>query len=505
MHGNCDDPWPFHRVFNLCKQHVSLSMKMAVRPSPVTVCTVHRFKILPLSFKHLFTTASTAADSYWNVLQKNATKTTTLERTLTQIKENLDFSCVVNVLRRSCIDGHRSLGLRFFIWAGQQSNYRHSALIYNKASEILEITREPESLLDVIEAYKKEGSSVSIKAFKVILNLCRDAKLHNEALKILKKMEEVGCRPDTSSYNVVIRLFSEKNEMDVAKSLMDEMVSIGLYPDMITCIAMIKGFCNSNHLDDARAVFCDMRNHGCSPNAVVYSALLDGACKSGNLGMALELLGEMERDKNDCSKPNAVTYTSLIQNLCKKGRAKEALGVLDRMREKGCVPNWVAINTLMSGLCAEGCLSEAYGLIESMVGDGSSSSDRCYSSLVVCLLRMGDMCEAEKLIGKMLTSGIRPNGLACSSLIKEFCSKGRALDGFGWLFKVEKECVDPDVYLVLLLGLCQQSHLVEAAAVIGMMIERGVRVKDPNADAVVDELKKAGQDELALRLLGIGG
>lgn len=480
-------------------------MAMIVCPISRTFCTVCRLKILPLSFKHPFTTASSAVDSYWNVLQKNASKTTALERTLAQIRGNLDFSCIENVLRRSCIDGHRSLGLRFFIWAGQQSNYRHSALIYNKASEILEITRQPETLLEVIEAYRTEGSSVSIKAFKVILNLCREAKLHGEALRILKKMKEFGCRPDTSSYNIVIRLFSDRNEMDVAKGLMEEMVSIGLYPDMITCVTMIKGFCNSNRLDDARAVFNDMRNHGCSPNVVVYSALLDGVCKSGSLEMALELLVEMEKDKNDCSKPNAVTYTSLIQNLCEKGRAKEALSVLDRMREKGCAPNWVTINTLMRGLCAEGCLGEAYGLIGRIVGDGNSSSDRCYSSLVVCLLRMGDVCEAEKLIRRMLTSGIRPDGLACSSLIKEFCSQERALDGFGWFCEFEKDCVDPVVYFVLLLGLCQRGHLVEAATVIDMMIERGVRVKDPYADAIVDELKKAGQDELALRLLGSGG
>ncbi|XXG60294.1 hypothetical protein AAC387_Pa04g2237 [Persea americana] len=147
-------------------------------------------------------------------------------------------------------------------------------------------------------------------------------------------MKEVGCCPNTSSYNIVIHLFGEKNEIDVAKCSMDEMVSIGLYLDMITCITMIKGFCNSNHLDDEHAVFCDMRNHGCSPNVVVYSALVDEACKSESLGMTLELLDEMERDKNDCSKPNVVTYTSLIQNLCEsqEGQAKEALGVLDWMR-----------------------------------------------------------------------------------------------------------------------------------------------------------------------------
>lgn len=464
----------------------------------------------PFSVKRLFATACITADSYWNALQRNAySKAKILEKALTQIRADLNPSLIETVLRRASVDNRQSLGLRFFIWAGQQSNYRHSALIYSKASELLGIVHCPECLVDVLESYKDDavGSSVPVKAFKVILNLCREVKLPVEAHRVLKKMGEFNCRPDTTCYNIVIRLFAENCEVDLAKGLMEEMSLSGLYPDMITYVAVIKGFCNSGRINDARAAFHDMRNHGCSPNVVVYSALLDGMCKSGNLEMAVELLGEMEVGGNGCATPNVVSYTSLIQSLCEKGKTKEALMVLDRMWERGCKPNWVTVSTLVKGLCAEGCLDQTCGLIERMEGEKSSLNDRCYSSLVVCLLRMGNLVEAEKLVCRMLAGGVRLDGLAWSTLIQELCSKGHPLDGFRWFREIEKQCVssvDSDAYSALLMGLCCQGHMAEATTMISMMIEGGIQAKSLYVDSIVEELKKAGESELASRLVSIG-
>ncbi|XP_058101184.1 pentatricopeptide repeat-containing protein At5g47360 [Magnolia sinica] len=482
---------------------------MTVHPISPFFTTVHHHSNTPSPSssspsKH---SLSTAADSYLNLLlQGNASQTLPpLEKTLSQIKQKLDSSSVETVLRNPSTV--RPLALRFFVWAGHQPNYRHTALMYSKACEFLEIAHRPQTLTDLLEAYRVERCPVSVRTFKIILNLCREAKLADQALGVLKRMGEFNCRPDTASYNVVIRLFVEKKEISMVEDLVEEMALIGLYPDVITCIAMIKGFCNAGRLEDAWAVVRRMRCHGCIPNVAVYSALLDGACRSGSLETALELLEEMEKEKNGC-EPNVVTYTSVIQRMFEKGRVDEALTVLDRMREKGCAPNWVTISTVINGLCMEGWIDDAYRLIEKMVAEGSCSSDRCYSSLTVSLLRMKALDEAEKLVRRMLDSGVTPDGLASGSLIKDLCLAGRALDGFRFFHEVEKVCgllLDSDVYSVLVAGLCRQGHLVEAAAVVGVMVARGIRARAPYIDGVVEELKAAGDNELALHLLGIGG
>ncbi|OVA03820.1 Pentatricopeptide repeat [Macleaya cordata] len=453
-----------------------------------------------------FTNTSSSAENYWKILHGNGSELN-LEKTLAKTRAKLNSSIIEDIIRRCSID-QSLLGLRFFIWAGLQPDYRHSTLMYNKACQLFKVDQRPETLNDVLEAYRKEGCLVSVKTFKVILNLCREAKLAEEALVVLKKMREFNCRPDTTTYNVVIRLFSEKGDMDMALGLMKEMALIDLYPDMITYVSMIKGFCNLGQLENACELIKVMRSHGCFPNVVAYSALLDGVCKTGNLERALDLLGEMENEGQDCF-PNVVTYTTMIQSFCEKGRTMEAVALLERMGSHGCPANRVTVSTLIKGLCSEGRIDEAYKLIDKVVADGSVSTEGCYSSLVVSLLQIKNMEEAEKLFRKMLVSGIRPDGLACSSFIKQLCSEGRVLDGFEWYYEMEKKefltSVDSDIHSILLVGLCQKGQVVEAAKLVGVMFDRRIQLKAPYVDEIIEFLKRSGETELALRLTSFVG
>ncbi|KAF5935577.1 hypothetical protein HYC85_026706 [Camellia sinensis] len=337
---------------------------------------------------------------------------------------------------------------------------------------------------DILETYRVEGCLVSVKTFKIVLNLCRKANLADEGLWVLRKMKEFNCRADTTAYNVVIGLFCDKGDMDVAAELMSEMGLINLYPDMITYIAMIKGFV--------------MRWQ--------YSALLDGVCRFGSLEKALELLLQMEKEGGDCS-PNVISYTSVIQAFCEKSRTMEALQILDRMEANGCSPNRVTISTLMKGLCTEGHVEEAYKLIDKVVAGGSVPEGECYSSLVVSLLRIKKLEEAEKLFRRMLASALKPDGLASSIMIKGLCLEGRVLNGFHLYNEIEKmDClssIDLDIYSILLAGLCKESHLVEAAELARLMVERKIQLKAPYVDNIVEHLKICGEKELFSRLTSI--
>jgi len=466
-----------------------------------------------LSFSHplktpkystLKSSTSSSAEKFYNHLRSNGAQN--LETTLATVKAKLDSKCVTEVLHR-CHPNQSQMGIRFFIWAGTQSGHRHSPFMYSKACELFGINRNPSFLVDVIEGYRVRGSVVNAKVFKVILNLCREAKLANEALWVLRKMKEFGFQPDTTAYNVVIRLFCEKGDVDMAEELLNKMGLSDLYPDMITYVAMIRGFCNVGRIEDACGLVEVMRGHGCLPNAVVYSALLDGVCRCGNMERALELLGEMEKEGGACS-PNVVTYTSVIQCFCEKGQAMEALEFLDRMKAFGCSPNRVTVSSLIKGLCVEGHVEEVYNLIDKVVAGGSVSYGDCYSSLILSLVKLKKLEEAEKIFGKMLASGVKPDSLACSILIKELCLEGRVLDGFMLCDEIENmeflSSVDSDLYSVLLVGLCQQSHLVEAARLARLMLKKGIRLKASYVDSMVEHLKKFEDEELVKHLNKVG-
>ncbi|XP_044489042.1 pentatricopeptide repeat-containing protein At5g47360 [Mangifera indica] len=455
-------------------------------------------------FTSHFSTTATSADKFYFHLQNNPNN---IEKTLPAVKAKLDSTCVNDVLQR-CFPRQSQLGIRFFIWAGIQFSYRHSLFMYEKVCELFKIKQNPRIVIDLIEAYKKEECVVSVKTMKVLLKLCEKAGLANEALFVLRKMPEFNLRADTIIYNTVIRLFCGKGDMVMADNLMKEMVLIDLYPDMITNVSMIKGFCNVGRFEDACRVVKAMREHGCAPNAVAYSTLLDGICKFGSMEMALNLLEEMEKDGGDCS-PNVVTYTSVIQSFCEKGMVMEGLGVLDRMEAYGCAPNRVTISTLIKGLCHDGNIEEAYKLIDKIVAGGSVSYGDCYSSLVVALVRIKRLKEADKLFRKMLASGVKPDGLACSVMIKELCLEGQVVDGFYLYEEIEKigcsSSIDSDIHSILLDGLCKEGHSQEALKLSRSMLERRIRLQAPYADKIIEYLKKSGDNDLITRFTRIGG
>ncbi|XP_031262866.1 pentatricopeptide repeat-containing protein At5g47360-like isoform X1 [Pistacia vera] len=490
----------------------------------MTRFSLSRFLLLPIHAQKSkiltlhFTTTARSADKFYLHLQNNPNN---IEKTLPTVKAKLDPTCVNDVLQR-CLprqsqlgirffiraSRQSQLGIRFFIWAGLQSSYRHSSFMYEKACKLLKIKQNSRIIIDVIEAYKKEECVVSVKTMKVLLNLCKKARLANEALWVLRKLPEFNLRADTVMYNMVIRLFCEKGDMVMADNLMKEMGLIDLYPDMITNVSMIKGFCNVDRLEDACALLKAMRGHGCPPNTVAYSTLLDGIFKLGRMQKALELLGEMEKEGGNWS-PNVITYTSVIQRFCERGMVMEGLRVLDRMEAYGCAPSRVTINPLIMGLCLDGNIEEAYKFIDKVVAGGSVSYGDCYSSLVFALVRIKRLNEADKLFRKMLASGMKPDGLVCSVMIKELCLKGQVVDGFYLYEEIEKlgclSTIDSDIHSILLDGLCQESHSLEASKLARFMLEKRIRLQAPYVDKILKHLKKSRDKDLITHLTRIGG
>ena len=454
-------------------------------------------KSLPFSFTtRIPLTTSSNAEKFYSHLLNHAQNP---EKTLVRIRAQLDAQSISGVLHRCRLDKPQ-LGLRFFFWAGLQPGYRHSRYMYSLACKLFEIEKSPSIIAEVLEAYRIEGCVANVKLFKVLLNLCQEAMLADEALGVLRKMEGFNCQPDSTIFNVVIRLFCEKGDLDMAMGLMKEMEERDLYPDMITYMLILKGLCNAGRMEDACRLFEVMRSYGCTPNLVAYSALLDGLCKSGAFVKVLELLEEMEKERGECS-PNVITYTSIIHKFCEKGKSVDALPILDRMKSSKCSPNRVTMSVLIEGLCNEGYIDEAYKVIDRIVAEGLVSSHECYSSLVIALSRNKKVEEAEKLFQWMLGNSVRPDGLACSILMKDLCLEGKFLDAFNLYEDVEKAghalTMDTEVFSALLFGLCQQNQDAEAAKLVSVMVGKGIQIKAPYREAITEQLKSADVDSLS--------
>ncbi|PPD69638.1 hypothetical protein GOBAR_DD33477 [Gossypium barbadense] len=254
--------------------------------------------------------------------------------------------------------------------------------------------------------------------------------------------------------------------------LMIEIGLIDLYPDMRTYFAMVKGFCNAGRLEEACELFQAMKGQGFSPNVVAYFMLLEGICKHMSTRKELELLGEMDKAGRNCS-PNVITYTFVIKSFCEKGQTIKALRILNRMEACQCVPNCIIVITLFMGLCVEGHVKEACKLI-----------DRSYRTWI------NRLNEVEKLFRKMLVSGAKPSAIACSTMIREICREGQVLDSFCLYNEIERmqyfSSIDTEIYSILLVGLCQQNHSVEATKLARLMLRKRVRLEAPYDEIIME-------------------
>lgn len=409
-----------------------------------------------------------------------------VEKTLDTLKSNLDSQCIAQVLEQCAIEKPK-LGVRFFVWAALHPTHRHTSYMYSKACKLLNLEKKPRIIADVVDEYRAEGFAVSIKMFKVLLNLCRAAEDAEMGLWVLRKMKEFRCMPDTVSYNVVIRLLVAKGRLDESMGLLKEMRAVDLYPDMVTYGSIIKGLCDAGKLEAALGLMKVMKGHGCVPNSVIYSTILDGTCMHGSLEIALKFLDGMEKENEEC-KPNVVTYTTMVKGFVEKGMTNEGLKILDRMYDSELKPNRVTFATVIDGLIKEGQVEEALKVIDKFGGDGVRF-DELYNMLVLSLLRAGRHKESEEMFRTMLARELKPSGLTASSIIRKIVSEGRVLDGYFLFQEVEKLgnllSIDPDVYSILLASLCQENHLTEAGSLVNIMVERRISIEPPHSEHLV--------------------
>lgn len=283
----------------------------------------------------------------------------------------------------------------------------------------------------------------------------------------------------------------------------------GVDPTVPLIVTAVHRLAYRGDFEGARCLIDKMPEFGCAASVVVYTAMLDGMLAFGQVDAAVGLLEEMEGGRLGAGcVPNVVSYTCLAKCLCRKGRMVEALSVLDRMVARGVMPNRVFVRTLIDGFCAArgaGLLSKAYDVVERLVVDGTLSSGQCYNVLLVGLSVAGMTAEAEGLAQRMMKTGVQLSPLAGSAMARELCQRKMWLHACCWLRLMDENGVlcDSDVYAGVLLGLCQEGHVLEASALVRKVMDRGIRIDASCADCLVQLLKQHGDEELASHVLGL--
>ncbi|XP_059654402.1 pentatricopeptide repeat-containing protein At4g20090-like isoform X2 [Cornus florida] len=193
---------------------------------------------------------------------------------------------------------------------------------------------------------------------QLLSELCRLGKME-EALKLLKVIEERKLRFVEESYTIVIQCLCERHQVEEVSHLFGRILSQGFNPKLVVYNAIICMLCKMGSMDRAERVFKIMNKKRCLPDNVTYTALIHAFGVARNWEAAYSLLVEMlglgwfphfhtynlvdnllrEHGRVDLSiKLEGKIEAQMLHKHCKLGQLEAAYEKLRSMLEKGICP-----------------------------------------------------------------------------------------------------------------------------------------------------------------------
>ncbi|XP_077226143.1 uncharacterized protein LOC143859303 [Tasmannia lanceolata] len=326
------------------------------------------------------------------------------------------------------------LSYKFFVWSGQQKNYRHTSNMYNLIMKIFANCEEFKAMWRLVDEMIENGYPTTARTFNILICTCGEAGMARRLVEMFVKSKTFVFRPFKHSFNAVIHSLLAVNQYNLIEWVYQQMLLDGHSPDVLTynmlmCAKYRLGKLDQFHrlLDEmGRSEFApDLHTYnlllhvlgkgdkplaalnllnymdevGCPPTVLHFTALIDGLSRAGNLDACKYFFDEMV--KKGC-EPDVVSYTVMIMGYAVAGEIEKAQGMFDDMIVKGQLPNVITYNSMIRGFCIAGKFEEARSMLKDMESRGCNPNFWVYSTLVGNLRSAGKLSEANEIISHMV-------------------------------------------------------------------------------------------------------
>ncbi|KAF7151914.1 hypothetical protein RHSIM_Rhsim02G0073500 [Rhododendron simsii] len=447
----------------------------------------------------------------WNVIKNSndgfGGKTQVLLR---QFRKKLNESLVVDVLK--LVQNYNAeLGVKFFLWAGRQIGYSHTAPAYDALLDVLGCNREdgkvPERFLREI---RDDDEVVLRKLLNLLIRKCCRNGLWSLALEELERLKQFGYKPSRATYSALVYVFLKAGRLDTAHVVHRDMSDSGFrmdhqtlgcfvhslcragkwrealdliekeefVPDTIIYTQMISGLCEASLFEEAMDFLTRMRSSSCVPNVVTYRILLCSCLNKKKLGRCKRLLSMMLIE--GCY-PSPKIFNSLVHAYCKAGDYSYAYKLLNKMVNCGYQPGYVVYNILIGGICGneelpgEGVLELAESVYAEMLDAGIVLNKVNVSNFARCLCGAGKFDKAYKVIREMMSKGFIPDCNTYSKVIGFLCNASKVEHAFRLFDEMKKNGIVPDVYTytILIDNFCKAGIIQQARSWFDEMVRDG--------------------------------
>eukprot|EP01018_Ginkgo_biloba_P016268 Gb_39082 [translate_table: standard] len=353
------------------------------------------------------------------------------------------------------------LGLRVFLWVGQQPGYRHTSDTLDLMVLMLGRAQQFQILWQLLEEMKKQAHLIRLKTFEVIIRSYVKVGKVEDAVVAFENMKNFDCPIDTRAFNTLVRVLCyEKRVQDC--QLIFERLKCTYPPDEKTYSILIHGWCEANRLTEALGILEEMMEEGFHPTLGAYTCLIEALCTKNMMEVANKLFNHMK---------NNILYKLSETKVSTKGSENSFL-----LKEISPTLDCVAYNSLITSLCTLGELDDACELLERMVNLGFTPYSKTYSNVFTLLCKRRKAKEAFQLYNKVTEASFSPSPQIHDNLIEMFCCTGHVGMAFEIWNKVHEKGYScrRESYNVLIHGLCYNGLFKEAFEHFRTMIQKGI-------------------------------
>ncbi|EFA76720.1 hypothetical protein PPL_09471 [Heterostelium album PN500] len=234
----------------------------------------------------------------------------------------LNFKNVIRYISRMGISGHPQLVLDCVDYLDKE-DIVINPYIYSLILRALGIAGDVENSLKIFERLMSEGIKPTVHMFDGVINAYMNASKVDDALQILKSMEEkYSLVPDHVNYTTLIHGLVRNEKVDMAIEMFSDARTKGMDPDTVTLSVMIDACAKDDRVEKAFNYFDEFRYLNLPPTEVTFNSLISACSKRADnyyYLKAFELFQEMTLYN---FQPDIITYTSLMRAAAYRGEIR---------------------------------------------------------------------------------------------------------------------------------------------------------------------------------------
>ncbi|ERM95733.1 hypothetical protein AMTRI_Chr08g165180 [Amborella trichopoda] len=329
-------------------------------------------------------------------------------------------------IKRGITDDNRErsakLGYKFFVWLGQQKDYRHTSNTYNLMLEIFSDTGEFKPMWRLVDEMIRNGIPATARTFNILICTCGDVGLARRVVERFLKTKAFNYRPFKHSYNAILHSLLGSNLYKLIEWVYNQMLRDGHSPDTLSYNILIFAKYKMGELHKLHRFLVEMSESGFAPDFHTYNIMLNVLGRGNKPAAASKLLNYM--DEVGCH-PRVIHFTALIDGFSRAGKLEECLYYFEEMLSRGCMPDVVCYTVMITGFIAWGELDRAQEFFHDMINNGNLPNVFTYNSMIRGFCMAGKFEDACYMLKDMESRGCNPNFQVYSTLVENLRSAGK--------------------------------------------------------------------------------